>query len=346
MVIETFKFIGKKMAIKRIHIENFRSIKELDFEPTMLTALIGKNNVGKSNILSAIELLLGERWPPYAIKEEDLHNHDERLRGKIELYFTEPIVHIYYGRNIEIDGFRLEFDAVQGGNLSCIDGNGRGILTQYGKLLPLSNAIRSKVPGVLVRVDRDLSRILSASQWTILGKILKDISDTAIVPHTKEIFERLLKPLKAAKKNYCLGDYPSTIASCGIVDEMLAILLWKINDVRLKGQPITEEDEKGLFGSTFEKLGQDRRLKILKTFGHINEVQHENFMVIKSSRRPYLHLSSVDLKNERKDALDTFKKAFQLFKEVTGIGLAGAGKVKVNPLLIRLFESAKEKEKK
>ncbi len=165
------------MAIKRIHIENFRSIKELDFEPTMLTALIGKNNVGKSNILSAIELLLGEKWPPYAIKEEDLHNHDERLRGKIELYFTEPIVHTYYGRDIEIDGFRLEFDAVQGGNLSCIDGNGRGILTQYGKLLPLSNAIRSKVPGVLVRVDRDLSRILSASQWTILGKILKDISE-------------------------------------------------------------------------------------------------------------------------------------------------------------------------
>ena len=165
------------MAIRRIHIENFRSIRELDFEPTVLTALIGKNNVGKSNILSAIELLLGEKWPPYALKEEDIYNHDENLTGKIELYFDSPIVHTYYGRNLEVNGFRLEFDAIHGGNLSCIDSDGNEVLTQYNKPLPLSNTIRNKVPAVLVSVDRNLSKILSASQWTILGKILKDISE-------------------------------------------------------------------------------------------------------------------------------------------------------------------------
>lgn len=165
------------MAIKRIRIENFRSIKELDFEPTMLTALIGKNNVGKSNVLNAIELMLGEKWPPYAIKEEDIFNHDESLTGKIELYFAEPIIHTYYGNDIEVSGFRLEFDITRGGNLSCIDENGNEVVTQYNKPLPLSNAIRTKVPSVLVSVNRDLSKILSASQWSILGKILKDISE-------------------------------------------------------------------------------------------------------------------------------------------------------------------------
>lgn len=165
------------MAIKKIHIENFRSIKELDFEPTMLTALIGKNNVGKSNILSAIELMLGERWPPYAIKEEDIYNHDERLTGKIELYFTDPLIHAYYKNDIEVCGFRLEFDINHGGNLSCIDESGNEVVTQYRKPLLLSNAIRNKVPSVLVSVNRDLSKILSASQWSILGKILKDISE-------------------------------------------------------------------------------------------------------------------------------------------------------------------------
>lgn len=165
------------MAIKRIYIENFRSIKNFDFYPTPLTALIGKNNVGKSNILNAIELMLGERWPPYAIKEEDIHNHDEQLIGKIELYFNDPILHPYYGKDIEINGFRLEFDLPHGGNLSCIDEDGNEILTQYKKPLPLSNTIRNKVPSVFVSVNRDLSKILSASQWTILGKILKDISE-------------------------------------------------------------------------------------------------------------------------------------------------------------------------
>ncbi|MHA1742655.1 MAG: hypothetical protein ACTSV6_00210 [Candidatus Heimdallarchaeota archaeon] len=168
---------------------------------------------------------------------------------------------------------------------------------------------------------------------------------TSVAPHTKEIFERLLKPLRSAKKNYCLGDYSATIASCGVVGEMLAILLWKINDTRFKGRPITEENEKGLFGSTFEKLSQARRLEILKTFGYINDDQYDNFLAIKDSRRPYLHLWSGGLKNERQGALDTLKKAFQLFKEVTGIGIADAGTVKINPLLLKLFENPKDQNK-
>lgn len=164
-------------------------------------------------------------------------------------------------------------------------------------------------------------------------------SHTAIVPHTKEISERLLKPLHSAKKCYCLGDYAATIALCGMVGEMLAILLWKINEVRLKGNLITEQDEIGIFGSSFENLGQDKRLKVLKTFGHITETQLSNFDTIRRSRKPYLHLWTTDLKNEQTDALDVFKKSFQLFKEITGIGLADAQTVKVNPLLMKLFEN-------
>jgi len=160
-----------------------------------------------------------------------------------------------------------------------------------------------------------------------------------IVPHTERIFERLLKPLKSAKKNYCLQDYPSVIALCGVVGEMLAILFWKINDVRLKGQPITEIDESGLFGKPFEKLGQDQRLKILQTFGHITEQQYEEFNLIRRSRRPYLHLWTTNLSDEKGEALDILKKTFRLFKETTGIGLADAGSVKINPLLLKLFES-------
>lgn len=125
---------------------------------------------------------------------------------------------------------------------------------------------------------------------------------------------------------------------------MLAILLWKINDVKLKGKSITEQDEIGIFGSSFENLNQDKRLRILKTFGHVTETQYNNFDLIRKSRKPYLHLWTTDLKNEQSDALDVFKKSFQLFKEITGIGLADAGTVKVNPLLMKLFENVETKE--
>ena len=165
------------MAIKRIYIENFRSIKELDFKPSMLTALIGKNNSGKSNILRAIDLMLGERWPPYAISEEDIYNHNENLTIKIELYFDEPIIHTYYSQDIEVNGFRLEFDVNHGGNLACIDEDGNEVMTQSNRPLTLSNKIRNKVPAILVGVDRNLSKILSASQWTVLGKLLQDVAE-------------------------------------------------------------------------------------------------------------------------------------------------------------------------
>jgi CRISPR-associated exonuclease Cas4 len=44
------------MKLKHVYIENFRSIATLDFDCADLTVLVGKNSVGKSNILLAIEL--------------------------------------------------------------------------------------------------------------------------------------------------------------------------------------------------------------------------------------------------------------------------------------------------
>lgn len=163
-------------------------------------------------------------------------------------------------------------------------------------------------------------------------------SHASIVPHTKELFERLLKPLKAAKKNYCLGEYSACIALCGVAGEMLAILLWKINDVRIRDQQITKIGEAGLFGKSFENLGQAQRLKILKTLGYISERQYNDFNSIRRSRNLYLHLWTTDIENEQNIALENFKKSFQLFKEVTGIGFTDAGKVKVNPLLMKLLK--------
>jgi hypothetical protein len=157
-----------------------------------------------------------------------------------------------------------------------------------------------------------------------------------IVPHSKEILERLLIPLKSAKKNYCLGDYSATIALCGIVGEMLAMLLWKINETKINNTAMNEDQEKALFGSTFEKLGQERRLDVLKVYGMVDDSKFIMLKEIKNGRRPYLHLWSTSLKRE--DALHLFKNAFSLFKEITGIGIATAGEVKINPLLLKLFK--------
>jgi len=161
-----------------------------------------------------------------------------------------------------------------------------------------------------------------------------------ITPYTKKLSERLLRPLHSGKKNYCLGDYAATIALCGTAAEMLAILIWKINEVRVAGSQINANGEKNLFGREFEKLDQYRRLEILEVLGFITTNQLSDFNKLRSLRKPYLHLWDADLSNEKQDSFNALKTIFQLFKDITGVGLADAGTVKVNPKMLKFLQDA------
>jgi len=161
--------------ISRIVIENYRSIKQLDFQPKNFCALVGENNVGKSNILSAINLVLGERWAPNQVSLDDVCDHDKTLNLSIQIYFDNPITHPYYGNDIDIAGFGLDYNYDTGGVMRCLNTDGSSVQTQFNQALRMSNAIKEKVPSLLIGVARNLERELSGSQWTLLGRILKDI---------------------------------------------------------------------------------------------------------------------------------------------------------------------------
>ncbi|TSD02022.1 MAG: Uncharacterized protein Athens071425_176 [Parcubacteria group bacterium Athens0714_25] len=213
----------------------------------------------------------------------------------------------------------------------------------------LSKILDLKVAGFKEEFDRDLlisffNLPIEALSREIVGRYIEVTTKethTAIVPHTERLFERLLKPLRSAKKNYCLGEYSATIALCGTVAEMLALLLWEINEVRLRGQVIKKNEEKGLFGKNFDDLNHARRLNVLKTFGFISDDQFQKFEQIRKKRNSYLHSWTVNLSNEKQDALNSFKLIFQLFMEITEIGLADAGTVRVNPKILKLFNDIK-----
>lgn len=163
--------------ISRIIIHNFRSIKKLDFRPKSYCAFVGENNVGKSNILSAINLVLGEKWPPYQVSIDDVCNRDENLNLVIQIYFDNPITHNYYGNVLTITGFSLEYNFNTGAIMHPLNSDGSIVQTQYNKDLPMNNAIREQVPSLLIGVNRNLEKELSGSQWTLLGRILKDIEN-------------------------------------------------------------------------------------------------------------------------------------------------------------------------
>lgn len=66
------------MRITRIHIENFRSIHNLELDLGDSTVLIGQNNAGKTAILDAIRIVLTRRWGQRGtgFTENDVHRSD------------------------------------------------------------------------------------------------------------------------------------------------------------------------------------------------------------------------------------------------------------------------------
>lgn len=44
--------------IRKIHVDNFKSIRNQEFELSNFTPLVGYNNTGKSNILDAVKWVL------------------------------------------------------------------------------------------------------------------------------------------------------------------------------------------------------------------------------------------------------------------------------------------------
>lgn len=72
------------MYLSRLIIRNFRSIKELDLYFNQgKNVIVGRNNTGKSNIVKAIDLVLGENQPTYAksenVTESDFYSWKEKV---------------------------------------------------------------------------------------------------------------------------------------------------------------------------------------------------------------------------------------------------------------------------
>ena len=59
-------------------------------------------------------------------------------------------------------------------------------------------------------------------------------------PADKRILDKLVWPLLLAKGSYILGNYLGTISLCGMVSEMLAILIFEVAEPQINGAKMTE----------------------------------------------------------------------------------------------------------
>lgn len=157
-------------------------------------------------------------------------------------------------------------------------------------------------------------------------------SYAAIFPHTDKLFERFFVPFKAAKRTYCLGEYLACIELAAHLGEMLALLLWQITPISLNGKPVDAKMEKAIWGSEFEKMGQEKRIDLLKVLGAISNDEEQLLDFLRTKRREYFHFWNASTELIREDALEAFLKLATLVQLVLRIEYEN-GAIKLNPLL-------------
>ena len=159
--------------LKNLIIENYKSIQYLDLPLTQMNAFIGANSCGKSNIMKALNLIIG---PTYAtIKSFDTTDHyqnDINNHINIEVHFTNHLAcdQRVYGFRLYNDGTTVTYTALdQHGNPATYRPNG-------GYEIKVSNDMKSEVPMLYLNVDRQASQQIRTSQWTLYGKLLQHIN--------------------------------------------------------------------------------------------------------------------------------------------------------------------------
>jgi len=164
-------------------------------------------------------------------------------------------------------------------------------------------------------------------------------------PVEQRVLSKLIWPLRHAKGCYMVGNYIGTIALCGMVAEMLAILIFDANAPTVPS-PVSEKkamdkaSQVGLFGRSFEQLGQERRVSVLRALGLIDEEMQGWFNEVRSKRRAYLHYYSSDERQTTLDAVEAFKATVSLVVKGMGLAVDDDGRLILSEALLKYLEKA------
>ena len=174
------------MRLEYLKINTFRSIEGITirFPKNKPVVIFGPNNVGKSNILRAMDCLLGEKYSPYFdFQDSDYFLRDKQEFPNISLRATfdeEFYKNEKYNQSSKSISFTTNLD-VKGRTENAYHFDDEGRTKMF-----LSNEQRSQCSFILVDATRDISRQLSYySQYSLLSKMAKKMHG-AIVETTKK----------------------------------------------------------------------------------------------------------------------------------------------------------------
>lgn len=163
--------------VNRLQVRNYRSVGDwvqVAFPDDGPLVLIGENNAGKSNIVRALDIVLGETWPG-SFNPED-HDYHQRDRDSVPMQIVLDVAgirHIRQDRDVVQIGWRYDPDEDRSCAFDAMFADGTSAW--------MGNAEREQLACVVVGADRRLSYQLSyTSKWTLLSRLMRRFHDVLI----------------------------------------------------------------------------------------------------------------------------------------------------------------------
>ena len=182
------------MFVSRLLLKNYRCFGPIpavvEFSESGLTALIGPNNVGKSTVLKALEILLGDRWPSSAFNEDDFHLNNLREPIQLACSFTAPVTIDIYGQPTRVSGLLLTARHLETGygessvdtdfnlisEINDFENHDWELVTRYrGEPVRVSQAMKNALPVVVTVPLIKLGHEQPTNKWGVLGRMLQKV---------------------------------------------------------------------------------------------------------------------------------------------------------------------------
>jgi len=167
-------------TLQKITIDKYRSIDHVEFTVPDKAPLIlvGENNAGKSNIIAAIDIILGEMHPKYRLIEQKDYYQRTSCNMEIKAELREPLGGKYHSLV-----WQHNHDAEEQNEFYGVESNGR----QY-KYVKAEE--RDELTCVLISAERTLNYQLSyQTKWTMLSKLMHRFHQE--LQRNQEILEEL-----------------------------------------------------------------------------------------------------------------------------------------------------------
>lgn len=185
------------MRITRVQIKGFRSLRDIDLGVPQICALVGPNNSGKSNVLSALQHVLGRDWVTVSSFDlDDVYHRDPEGDISITVSLNPPIGYAKFrgADPTSIHGLKYTYTRYKVGarkgerrfEQTCLDDKGeppivlarvpkKGEQRKYEPLVGIPQEVKDAIPLIYIGTNRSLKEQLPNAKYSMLRQMLEDV---------------------------------------------------------------------------------------------------------------------------------------------------------------------------